>query len=91
MIAKDVVLPNGFTASFWKLDKRLFNDIAQSCTLVISGWRDQQAFADGLEPAQQFTRTFTGPQYTAISGRTVTQVEAAIVNNIDIFAGGVVS
>ncbi len=90
-IAKDVVLGNGFTASYWKLDRRVFNDISGSVQLVISGWKDQQAFNEGLEPAQQFVRNFAGGQYTFLSGKTVTQVETAIVANVDIFSGGIVS
>lgn len=90
-ITKDIVLANGFTASFWKLERRIFDDIRGTCTLIVSGWKDQASFTDGLDAAHQYSRHLSGAQYTFVSGKTVLQVETAIVNTIDIFAGGVVS
>lgn len=91
MITKDITLRNGFVASHWRLVERAFDDIAKTCFLKISGWKDQAAFDAGLEAAHSYTDTFTGAQYTFVSGKTVAQVETAVVANIAIFAGGVVT
>lgn len=92
MITKNIVLRNGFTASHWRLAAREFNDLAKTVFLKVNGYKDAAAFVAGNEPAFVFTRLVeTLALYNALDGKTVVQVETAIVNNIAEFAGGVVS
>ena len=91
VITKDITLRTGFVASHWRLAERSFDDLAGACFIRVSGWKDQAAYDAGNDPAHNYTNTFEGAQYTAVSGKTVAQVETAIVNNVPVFSGGVVS
>lgn len=91
MITKDIVLANGFTASHWRLTSRHFNDLVGTVNLIVKGWKDQAAFDAGREPAKIIEREVGGAQYTFLANKSVAQTEAAIVANVEFFAGGVVS